>query len=76
MFLTRVRVGLRRLIGLLIDPVGPKGTERSRPRQSSRLPVRGAWESACGWEARWNMWLASPTSPMWRGDGQERGSRA
>ena len=65
-----IQSGLRRILKLLVDPVGPgrAGAMPSEPR--AHIPVRGAWESACGWEARWNVWLASPSSPMWRGDGE------
>ena len=70
-----IQGGLRRLIRLLTDPIGPHhaGAMPSGPR--AHVPARGAWESACGWEARWNAWLASPSSPVWRGDGEERGRR-
>ena len=66
-----IQSGLRRVLKLLVDPVGPSpnGVPPSGPRP--HVPVRGAWESACGWEARWNAWLASPTGPMWRGDGEQ-----
>ena len=66
-----IQSGLRRILKLLVDPVGPgrAGAMPSEPR--AHIPVRGAWESACGWEARWNVWLASPSSPMWRGDGEQ-----
>ena len=66
-----IQSGLRRLLRLLTDPIGPHraGARPSGPRAG--VPVRGAWESACGWEARWNAWLASPSSPVWRGDGEE-----
>ena len=66
-----IHSGLRRLIALLFEPIGPgtAGPIPSGPRP--HVPVRGAWESACGWEARWNVWLASPSSPMWRGDGEQ-----
>ena len=69
------RAGLRRLIGALIDPVGsaPPGPVHSGRR--GRAPVRGAWESACGWEARWQAWLANSSTPVWRGDGEERQER-
>ena len=66
-----IHSGLRRIVKLMIDPIGPPsaGGIHSGPRP--HVPVRGAWESACGWEARWNVWLASPSSPMWRGDGEQ-----
>ena len=66
-----IQSGLRRVLKLLVDPIGPRsaGPPPSGPR--GHVPVRGAWESACGWEARWNAWLASPSSPVWRGDGEQ-----
>ena len=66
-----IQSGLRRLLKLAVDPVQPHraGSIPSGPR--GHVPVRGAWESACGWEARWNAWLASPSGPMWRGDGEQ-----
>ena len=66
-----IQSGIRKLLKLMVDPVGPgrAGTPPAGPR--THVPVRGAWESACGWEARWNVWLSSPSSPMWRGDGEQ-----
>lgn len=66
-----IQSGLRRVMKLLFDPIRPhrNGAPPTGPR--GHVPVRGAWESACGWEARWNAWLASPSSPVWRGDGEQ-----
>ena len=66
-----IQSGMRKLIKLMVEPVGSgrAGAPPAGPRP--HVPVRGAWESACGWEARWNVWLASPFSPMWRGDGEQ-----
>ena len=66
-----IQIRLRWMLGLLVDPVGPRGAGAIPSGPRPHVPVRGAWESACGWEARWNVWLASPSSPMWRGDGEQ-----
>ena len=66
-----IQFAFRRLLKLLVDPIGPRGAGPIPSGPRPHVPVRGAWESACGWEARWNVWLASPSSPMWRGDGEQ-----
>ena len=66
-----IQTGSRRLLRLLTDPIGPHRAGPASPGRRAHVPARGAWESACGWEARWNAWLASPSSPIWRGDGEE-----
>lgn len=66
-----IQSGLRRVLKLLVDPIGPRSTVAPPSGPRGHVPVRGAWESACGWEARWNAWLASPSSPVWRGDGEQ-----
>ena len=66
-----IQSGLHRLLRLLVDPIEPRSADVGPSGPRPHVPVRGAWESACGWEARWNAWLASPTGPMWRGDGEQ-----
>ena len=66
-----IQSGMRRLLKLLVDPVGPGRADTPPSGPRAGVPVRGAWESACGWEARWNSWLANPSGPMWRGDGEQ-----
>ena len=66
-----IQSGLRRALKLCIDPIRPRGAGAPSSGPRGHVPVRGAWESACGWEARWNAWLASPSSPVWRGDGEQ-----